>query len=1092
MAPPRLVADRFLLVDGRAIDLASGDPVLLRVERRVSGLAEWSELCARLSRIRHPWLAACIDYGTIGDAHTFEAYRLTAAVGRHGSGRDVVAGIVAFLAARGLACGAQLVATDGGRVIVPAAVSASATRGAGRAPRYPDELQLVAEHLRSDARPGLSHCDVKCRPRTDRRMLLRLAAREARVSGWVPVALDLLSGHLAEPVVDVLADRHVLILYDAKGGDLLDRPTHASALARLAAPSNRPHLLLRLVEERALRQPARSTTRSAVRAAREACEFPEGADGGWSLAREATAAFPAGDPAPRPRIVSRGGGALAIDAARSLLARGRHAAAERTLRQAASAAARRVAAHDAATCWTTLARLLVGRGRAAAAFEALDEADTWIPRGGSIGTSIESALLRGHAALLLLQAERAEAALRAAATTARLAGDEALEHLAAVRSAEGLWWLGRHAEARALVQRVAERLARLPCAVAVHALAVLARLEVADGLPDAGAAHVTSALDLAAGAPARVRRIAVLARARWLATAGECAGLSDLIGPLLAELHRERASLAVVDLRLLAAEGALRARDHPRARALARGFAHLAHGPTPPLVAARARLVLGALGRRADAERVRDSLVMRGFGAFASPDAAGLALPPPVPARSSPMLDAVLEMLRACQDEEPRTALARVAELLRVRCSAAVVAILTGGAAPTTIAVPSTGRPPIVSARRALSGGIVVDLHAAEAGQEAAVPMRHAGSLVGAVGCRWLEAPPGSAADVRRLLETAAAAAGPCARALEEQATPPGHPGDAVDLVGTSSAIDTVRRAIARAANAPFSVLVEGESGSGKELAARAIHRGSARRHRPFCVVNGAALPDDLLEAELFGHARGAFTGAIAERRGVFEEADGGGLFLDEVGELSPRAQAKLLRAVQEGEVRRLGETHARHVDARVIAATNRVLETEVAEGRFRRDLFYRLAVIRIRMPPLRERQDDVPELAAAMWLRAATRVGSRAVLSASTLAALARYDWPGNVRELQNVLAALAVSGPRRGVIGPGLLPAAIAGAADTAPPLRLEEARRHFEARFVRAALARAAGHRGRAAADLGVTRQGLAKLLERLGIEAEGPGG
>jgi transcriptional regulator with PAS, ATPase and Fis domain len=300
--------------------------------------------------------------------------------------------------------------------------------------------------------------------------------------------------------------------------------------------------------------------------------------------------------------------------------------------------------------------------------------------------------------------------------------------------------------------------------------------------------------------------------------------------------------------------------------------------------------------------------------------------------------------------------------------------------------------------------------------------------------------------------------------------------------------MESVRRAIARAADAPFSVLLEGESGSGKELAARAIHRGSARRHRPFCVVNGAALPDDLLEAELFGHARGAFTGAVAERRGLFEEADGGSLFLDEVGELSPRAQAKLLRTVQEGEVRRIGETHVRHVDARLIAATNRVLETEAAEGRFRRDLFYRLAVIRVRMPPLRERQDDVPEMAAALWLKAAGRVGSRAVLSAATLAALARYDWPGNVRELQNVLAALAVSGPRRGVIGPALLPSAVAGAAVAVASLRLEEARHHFETRFVRAALARAGGHRGRAAADLGVTRQGLAKLIDRLGIEME----
>ena len=172
-------------------------------------------------------------------------------------------------------------------------------------------------------------------------------------------------------------------------------------------------------------------------------------------------------------------------------------------------------------------------------------------------------------------------------------------------------------------------------------------------------------------------------------------------------------------------------------------------------------------------------------------------------------------------------------------------------------------------------------------------------------------------------------------------------------------------------------MLILGESGAGKELAARMLHKLGHRRDRPFCAINCAALPDDLLETELFGHARGAFTGAAAERRGVFEEAHTGTLFLDEVGELSPRAQAKLLRAIQEGEIRRLGENVSRRVDVRVITATNRDLRKEAAADRFRLDLLYRLDVIRIALPPLRERPEDIPVLVNHFWRDATERVGS-------------------------------------------------------------------------------------------------------------------
>jgi transcriptional regulator with PAS, ATPase and Fis domain len=285
-------------------------------------------------------------------------------------------------------------------------------------------------------------------------------------------------------------------------------------------------------------------------------------------------------------------------------------------------------------------------------------------------------------------------------------------------------------------------------------------------------------------------------------------------------------------------------------------------------------------------------------------------------------------------------------------------------------------------------------------------------------------------------------------------------------------------------------VLILGESGTGKELIARAIHAGSSRRARRFCAVNCAALSDDLFETELFGHARGSFTGAAADRPGLFEEADGGTLFLDEVGELSPRAQAKLLRAIQEGEIRRVGENHPRRVDTRIVAATNRPLGDEVKAGRFRHDLLYRLDVVRITVPPLRERPEDVGPLAREFWREAMRRTGGQAELSPATLAALARYDWPGNVRELQNTLAALAVHAPPRGHVAPSRLPAAIAGTGLHAhgEPLTLAEARRRFEERFVRATLARAGGHRTDAASSLGLSRQGLAKIIARLGIGGE----
>jgi transcriptional regulator with GAF, ATPase, and Fis domain len=276
-------------------------------------------------------------------------------------------------------------------------------------------------------------------------------------------------------------------------------------------------------------------------------------------------------------------------------------------------------------------------------------------------------------------------------------------------------------------------------------------------------------------------------------------------------------------------------------------------------------------------------------------------------------------------------------------------------------------------------------------------------------------------------------------------------------------------------------VLIEGESGVGKELVARAIHRLSARAGRTFCDVNCAALPDDLVEAELFGHARGAFTGAAGDRAGLFEEASGGTLFLDEVSELSTRAQAKLLRVIQQQEVRRLGETSSRRIDVRIVAAANRPMPAEVLAGRFRADLLYRLDVIHVRVPPLRERPDDIQVLADIFWCAATARVGTVATLSDGVVRALAAYEWPGNVRELQNVMAALAVAAPSRGRVPATLLPSHITESRDPAPTLAV--LRTSCDRQAVRDALARAGGRRAEAARALGLTRQGLLKMMTRL---------
>jgi DNA-binding NtrC family response regulator len=231
------------------------------------------------------------------------------------------------------------------------------------------------------------------------------------------------------------------------------------------------------------------------------------------------------------------------------------------------------------------------------------------------------------------------------------------------------------------------------------------------------------------------------------------------------------------------------------------------------------------------------------------------------------------------------------------------------------------------------------------------------------------------------------------------------------EMVGQGPAMQRLYHLVQRSAPSEGRVLISGENGTGKELVARALHRNSRRASAPFVRVNCAAVPHELIESELFGHEKGAFTGALALRRGKFELASGGTLFLDEVGDMPPTMQAKLLRVLQESELERVGGTETLKVDVRVIAATNRDLEAEVTEGRFREDLYYRLAVVQIRTPPLREHREDLPDLITAFLDEACSRNGRRPLrLTPEAVSVLSAHDYPGNVRELRNLVERLAI----------------------------------------------------------------------------------
>jgi transcriptional regulator with GAF, ATPase, and Fis domain len=334
------------------------------------------------------------------------------------------------------------------------------------------------------------------------------------------------------------------------------------------------------------------------------------------------------------------------------------------------------------------------------------------------------------------------------------------------------------------------------------------------------------------------------------------------------------------------------------------------------------------------------------------------------------------------------------------------------------------------------------------------------------------------------------------ARDTAEQGEEP-FAGSYEGLTGRAPAMIELYKEIARVAPSRSTVLIYGESGTGKELVARSLHKHSPRAAEPFIAVNCGALTETLLEAELFGHVRGSFTGAVSDRKGLWEEAGDGTLFLDEIGETSPAMQVKLLRALQEGEIRRVGASRAVRVNARVVAATNRNLEKEVRAGNFREDLFYRLSVVTLGVPPLRERRSDIPLLAERFLSRASESVGRRLRFSEGARLSFVSYDWPGNVRELENAVeyAALHARGQE---VQPEDLPAKMQTGelrsrallhhspltALYADLVSLDE----LERRYLIHVLEATGGNRTRAAEILGIDRRTLYRMAERFQIKLD----
>ncbi len=1134
-----LIADRFLVCsEDTTIDLATGDRVTLIVTT-AGGIAEqarWALRCARFASLHHRSIARLVDYGPLGEARRFEAWRSDGPW--HGArdagdrARTLAQEFLranAWSAGRGLA--SRLHHDRGYPVVLPDADTGFDSRDGAAGDGAPWRVSSVsvlgiteiarpsitaAAQVFSDQATRICRIVAVCGPSgSGRDTALATLARSARLNGYVPVAAPLLHRRLAP----VLQGRPVALL--VRG----DCAAGWRALLVLSLISQRSHVVMfagvdtpRGVRGIPLECPNHTTLAGAIvpskipaglhqritTAARRARGLPgrfealvwgernmRVIDGG-KTPRAAESAVQYGEErrvaVPGERVVELvewpSPGELAalrrrLQGALRLVGQGRHASGERALRQLGAALARRRDWEHATQAFEALAMFLLRRGRLRDAQAALAEARESSAHVDETSAGTRIAILMGTTLTDEARVDEAEAVLTAAEAAANGLEEPGVALDARLALARCQFWQGRFDAAAATLERIEG--ARPTDEAMVRVAALQSRVAVGRLDFEEAITRSAAALDGArrASSPELMAVAAGAAAFAHLSVGDHAAVKADVEQAVLAA-RRCHQPLLGLRTRLLAADSERRQGRRRPGVLLCKRIRRLQSHALPLVVRARVDLLADLLTHESgkdDAVAARHSQVT-GLAALRL----FVPIPPPIDRHATSITD-IVSILQCCQtaDDESHV-LGGLCARLRSRLQAAGVGFfLEEGSVFTPIAFDGARVEPGLAARVAAVDQPITP-HYVSGRIEAGAPVRYGGRRIGVLLVRWSLGVECDSKDVVVLLATAATAAGPAVAAMVSRRAA-ARPRTS-ELLGISAAMVDVRTAIERAAAAPFSVLIEGESGTGKELVARALHRQSSRRDRPFSTLNCAALPDDLVESELFGHSRGAFTGAVAERPGVFEEAHSGTLFLDEIGELSPRAQAKVLRTVQEGELRRVGENIPRRIDVRLVAATNRDLRQEVGAGRFRLDLLYRLDVIRISLPPLRSRRDDIAVLAEHFWRDATARLGSRATLSLATLSQLARYDWPGNVRELQNVLAALAVRTPRRGVVQPSALTPEF-GEAGRAQVSSLEAARRTFDAQFIRAALARTGGHRARAARELGVTRQGLTKLMVRLGL-------
>ena len=1097
-----LVADRFVAFERAWIDLASGAAVRLLFGQagRVSEQILWNDQCAERARMRHPLLNVLLDYGLAANGRTFEAYGIGDPVTLSGRGASALLQHAGrFLAARGLPV-TSLVARVALREVANGRLRFPSGRPLGLILQPRSILESLKEALEVAVPGGTTTIEITGGRGSGLRTARLLAARTARLAGFVPVASAVL---IRLPWLrERLAGRHICILLDDHGLD--ERLTLAMFLSQLGTASARRHVLLRFTRAEAAHRGARPIDAMGITAMtsmvfvdgdrgpehEELFEAARGAAGRPGLFLERLRATGYGESGSRLVVVhesspayvfhprgaerpSRGVNRVLLDSPERgarLAARGRHASAVRLLTRASRVLEARGELRRAAACAEQLAWTLRDRGQSELALSAFERARTLAAQageaaGGDGAPGVAAAVGIGVVWTDQERFQEAEASLRGARAAADLVRDGDLSGRAGLALVRCLYWQTRYEEAA--VEALALVASSRHDGITVEAWALLARVRAAMGDVRAALAAAAEATNRVGGVAPRLAATACRSMAlaqRLVGDEEQVRAWSDRALRLAASGH-----LPLLGLRarcLLVSSLRQTCRSHATDKRAARWFGHLRTALVRRPLPARLRRELEIVCARA-------AEIGPGISST-TPDGALLEI------------EGLLEMAHtAAGDAEAINAVCQhVCERLRAAC----VQVVSGPGEQRTLAragKPWLGDLRIVTRVLAAGSNVGVRVSALDEPRQAAEPIRYGRETLAVLCCRWTLGTVIEEDRAAAVLRAAALAVSPSVRGLlDRQAVVPPEPGPG-ELLGASEPAAALRAAVLRAARAPFPVLIEGESGSGKELVARGVHRSGPRRDRRLCTVNCAALADDLLEAELFGHARGAFTGAVGERAGLFEEADGGTIFLDEVGELSPRAQAKLLRVLQDGEVRRVGENMPRRVDARIIAATNRRLDEEVAASRFRADLRFRLDVVRITVPPLRERASDIPALALHFWSESAARVGTSATVAAETLSALSRYDWPGNIRELQNVMASLAVHAPRRGRIAPAVLPAHIARAAATSATT-FEAARHEFERRFVRAALAHAGGQRARAARTLGLSRQGLAKMMRRLRIE------